>query len=784
MSSNDEEYSEDLKKDLGWKVCTADECLGVCLSESILCLAHMPIGDRRQLLFDEATAGRPLDLRGIVLDEALLDACLRAYREVCGPKKLPGLLLEGAVVKSGLRLSGYDIPQGINARAAFFDEEIDLTDTQVGGMDWKLSHLRRGAVFTRAKITGAADFRRVRTFSLDLSEAHFMGLDLGELLCVTLFDMSSSEVADTLVAVDAQFHGVTVLRKAHLTDCSFDRAKFGVDIKLPDEEQGIHLPDIDSGVYLLDVTFGGKATFSDALFGGPVSVTGSHFESTVSFSGAKFAAATIFREVQFGQHAYFDDTEFSEDLEVLQCRFEGPALFHNVHFHKNAQLSLNRFVGVANAFYGIQFDGDVSFLRSEFVGEIGFFDVAFRRSCSFERVTFASGIHIDGIVFSGDVRWDRARIDVLQQLTIVAKGAVSLDYVRFLQGVHLIICAQRLSLRNAHFEKTSSIGVCGCEILLDSANFTQPTTLYYRLDTEPPHAPGEKALQNVSVSGVHDPPESEPTQEEQLTPVRHDESLDLSTEPQFQDHARPVPRLLSVRHANVGQLSVINIDLSTCLFEGAQSLDTMTIEGRGLFTTVSGLRYRLFSTVIPVQWWTRRQVLAEELIWRLSHRPSILLPPGSIISSVGGVDASRIAAIYRALRKSRELMKDEPGAADFYYGEMEMRRHSERGNWSERLILFLYWATAGYGLRGSRSLICLVALTLLATMMLITNGFIGTSPAVMTVTLASAAMIGRIGLAGIPPMTSLGQAVRLTLEFIGPLLLGLMLLSIRNRLKR
>jgi Luciferase-like monooxygenase len=34
-----------------------------------------------------------------------------------------------------------------------------------------------------------------------------------------------------------------------------------------------------------------------------------------------------------------------------------------------------------------------------------------------------------------------------------------------------------------------------------------------------------------------------------------------------------------------------------------------------------------------------------------------------------------IATIYRALRKGREDNKDEPGAADFYYGEMEMRRH-------------------------------------------------------------------------------------------------------------
>ena len=42
------------------------------------------------------------------------------------------------------------------------------------------------------------------------------------------------------------------------------------------------------------------------------------------------------------------------------------------------------------------------------------------------------------------------------------------------------------------------------------------------------------------------------------------------------------------------------------------------------------------------------------------------------------VEPARLAAVYRELRKGREDAKDEPGAADFYYGEMEMRRHDKR----------------------------------------------------------------------------------------------------------
>lgn len=61
----------------------------------------------------------------------------------------------------------------------------------------------------------------------------------------------------------------------------------------------------------------------------------------------------------------------------------------------------------------------------------------------------------------------------------------------------------------------------------------------------------------------------------------------------------------------------------------------------------------------------------------------------------------RLALLYRALGKAQKDSKNQPGAADFYYGEMEMRRHA-RGSASnrrrassrgrvERGILTAYW---------------------------------------------------------------------------------------------
>src|SRR5262249_53534382 len=58
------------------------------------------------------------------------------------------------------------------------------------------------------------------------------------------------------------------------------------------------------------------------------------------------------------------------------------------------------------------------------------------------------------------------------------------------------------------------------------------------------------------------------------------------------------------------------------------------------------------------------------------------------------VGPNRLKALYRQLRKALEDARDEPGPADFYYGEMEMRG-AEAGRRGERLLLWFYWASSG-----------------------------------------------------------------------------------------
>jgi hypothetical protein len=170
----------------------------------------------------------------------------------------------------------------------------------------------------------------------------------------------------------------------------------------------------------------------------------------------------------------------------------------------------------------------------------------------------------------------------------------------------------------------------------------------------------------------------------------------------------------------LAELTLSGVNLQCCRFAGAHSLDELGLD-------------RVTSAQPPVGWrwiglrpvrWTRRRTIVEEHQWRArehhgsgwdecdqratnqrspedsiaSNRPSFPWSP----EEPHPVEAEQVADLYRALRKGREDGKDAPGAGDFYYGEMEMRRRS--APLGERWILWFYWLVSGYGLlTGARS---------------------------------------------------------------------------------
>lgn len=148
-----------------------------------------------------------------------------------------------------------------------------------------------------------------------------------------------------------------------------------------------------------------------------------------------------------------------------------------------------------------------------------------------------------------------------------------------------------------------------------------------------------------------------------------------------------------------------------------------------------------------------------------------------------GRTARDLAAVYRALRRAKEEERDAPGAADFYYGEMEMRRGDADRNTVDRFVLTAYWASSGYGLRASRALSWLLVLVFVVAVLLRELGtHRGTS---LARTLVYA---GQSAVPGLSPLSLslnyLGQTMRVVMHVAGPLLLGLAIFSLRGRIQR
>jgi hypothetical protein len=253
----------------------------------------------------------------------------------------------------------------------------------------------------------------------------------------------------------------------------------------------------------------------------------------------------------------------------------------------------------------------------------------------------------------------------------------------------------------------------------------------------------------------------------------------------------PVPdvRVESLRETDAERLVLTDVDLSSCHFAGMHQLEKIRLDGRCRFAFSPG---------------GTRQVLAEERLWRAADRgreearSSLVRRLRAARAARWGpkppmptvvVDAARLEVLYRQLRKALEDSNNEPGAADFYYGEMQMRRAGGRRRHAlpERALVWLYWLVSGYGLRAGRSIAVLLLVVSLIAVGVKYAGFPGKPVPYIDAWLYSmrSAFVINLKSAVLPEtVTRWGEVFRIILRITVPLLLGLAALALRNRVKR
>jgi len=421
----------------------------------------------------------------------------------------------------------------------------------------------------------------------------------------------------------------------------------------------------------------------------------------------------------------------------------------------------------AAAFSKVTFTEDVDFRRTTFTGGASFTDVTFRGSARFADARFEGNARFERVMFKrqadfrdttwvGDVRF----VDATSQ-QVILDGAV------FDRRATLHIDASCLSTVRTEFRAGTDIVAQSAEITFQDAIFGKASTLM------PP-------MGKASTPG-------RATGEKQPGPAR-------------------IPKVLSLRGARVIDLALSGVDLRSCHFRGAHGLASIRLEQVLLAEPPEGWTKarRLWPFRIR---WTRRAAIAEEHWWRADQKFDGWEKPdwlGPRDAEARTPTAHQIAAVYRLLRKSREDNKDEPGAADFYYGEMEMRRHSKykkppceappldewpydntrRPPRGEKLILRLYWLVSGYGLRASRALLSLAVMIVLGAIPLYLWDFRPKDRSYERALLFS--LESSISLLRAPEatLTAGSEVIQLLLRLAGPLFFGLALLALRGRVKR
>jgi uncharacterized protein YjbI with pentapeptide repeats len=405
----------------------------------------------------------------------------------------------------------------------------------------------------------------------------------------------------------------------------------------------------------------GGCDFRGAAFVGVANFRGATFEGDVFFLGATFEGLAIFDSVGFRGRADFQRATFDDVASFTGARFGGVASFWKTTFKNEA------------GFGRATFDGDAHFTAAVFCAHAIYVEATFDQVANFHEAIFARGVGLRDARFRGNGDFRSATFQRARQFgPLVVVNRLVLDDCLFAARVSVEVDADVVSGRATTFAAGAHMRICRAAIALDNADFARASTLS-GATTMP--ASGRRDVKGLDGDGA----------------------------------ALPLPRLITLRGAHVAALSLSDIELHACRFFGAYGLESLRIGANCGWARSPRRR-------------GAREILAEEHHWRANNGKartrrrwreagwhSRTGAPGWLEDrdlsrpladgETGDLRPGQIAALYRALRKAREDGGDEAGAADLYFGEMEMRRHgaSPTRTRSELWLLRLYGCSPATG---------------------------------------------------------------------------------------
>jgi len=620
---------------------------------------------------------------------------------------------------------------------------IDLADAVVeGDANFDGFAFDGAARFDGAAFTGAATFRGA-TFAHDaaFSRARF---EADACFAGASFARARFE--------GARFEGDATFEKARCERIAdFELAHFGGNADFREV-------DLDAALFSM-ARFSGMADFREARL------------RHGSFARAAFVGNATFSACVFAQLADFGDATFAGYAFFSDCRFEGPAHFQgSLRIAGDAWFDRAAFSQEA-LFAGARFEREATFARASFAGFTQFAGASFADQALFGDARFAGDVDLGMVTCGGQLSLSRARFPEARMIgPLLVDDWLTLDHATFDAPVRIEAAARVVSCDAAMFHAGVDLFTRWADISAEGADFAGASLVAALPAAATLGDEGGFLGDERPGDGRRWVRESQPTEGYE-------------------------PRVVSLRRAKVARLTLSRVDLSGCRFASSHGLDELRLEQVQFAQPPTGWRQR------GRRWgrWTRRRTIAEEHRWRSRHghgsgwyEPPVR-GPDWLDDASEALEPAQISSIYRSLRRGRERERDEPGASDLYYGEMEMRRMyaRRRRTWSfvrpvestERAILWLYWLVSGYGLRASRAF---ASLALVIALLAIPLTFWGFDPTRGYGRALLFAAESSISLLRVPEakLTAAGEVTQIALRLAGPLFFGLAVLALRSRVRR
>ncbi|MBE1491326.1 pentapeptide repeat-containing protein [Plantactinospora soyae] len=500
----------------------------------------------------------------------------------------------------------------------------------------------------------------------------------------------------------------------------------------------------EGATFLAGCRFGGcsfprGANFIHASFDSP-DFRNASFGDEVDFTGAEFVGTTRFENCTFGNHVKFGNCKFTGPINFGGATIGDGAIFWQSDFSDTAAFGDARFGSLVNWTFA-NFRSEASFSSARFGDGADFSRTQFHDFANFSAGYFGVAAQFSNVKFNGVTKF-RRRIFARGALfsSTAFRGDTSFEQASFEGGdvtfVGADVVCRNFSLEGITFTRAVHITVDARSVSFKSTRFLNGG--HVRMN-----GPSELDIEDASFP----------------QPFMISSEVALGT------------TVRSVARADLSGLALSEVDLNGCRFVGSHNLDKLQIQATE----------RPFSFMSTTRFGVKRMVIAEELELRKA------LHPQGLAEGQSGVTDEQVASIYRQLRKGREDRKDEPGAADFYYGEMLMRMRAAHTSRAERVIIGAYWLISGFGLRASRAFVAFLIAVTAGTAIIALCGLSPDSRGAPRYSLLDATLIALkscLGWQSPSAVNVMGEYISLALRFVGPVLLGLCALAIRGRIKR